>query len=138
MPTIQDLYPIIVTDQFRACRDFYVKHFGFQVIFEASWIAFVALNEDGSRGIAFMSSDHPSTPPGPELFSGEGMFLTLQVEDAAAEEQRLKQEGAKLVYPLTDEAWGQRRFAMRDPAGTWVDVVQQIEPAKGFWERYAV
>jgi len=23
-----------------------------------------------------------------------------------------------------------------DPAGVWIDVVQQIEPAAGFWERY--
>jgi len=31
---------------------------------------------------------------------------------------------------------GQRRFAVRDPSGTWVDVIQQIDPAPGFWERY--
>jgi hypothetical protein len=23
-----------------------------------------------------------------------------------------------------------------DPAGTWVDVVQQIDPAPGFWDQY--
>ena len=28
-------------------------------------------------------------------------------------------------------------FSLRDdPAGLWVDVVEQIEPATGFWERY--
>jgi hypothetical protein len=26
----------------------------------------------------------------------------------------------------------------RDPAGMLVDVVEQIEPAPGFWERYPV
>jgi hypothetical protein len=31
---------------------------------------------------------------------------------------------------------GQRRFALRDPAGTWLDIVEQIEPAPGFWDPY--
>lgn len=61
-----------------------------------------------------MAPDHPSTPPGPDTFSGTGMFLTFQVT----------------------EAWGQRRFALRDPAGTWIDVVEQTDPAPGFWDRY--
>ena len=44
-------------------------------------------------------------------------------------------------YPIivTDklvEPFGQRRFGLFDPAGVWIDVVQQIEPAAGFWERY--
>ena len=64
------------------------------------------------------------------------MFVTLQVDDAAAEHERLVSAGAPIAYPLRDEPWGQRRFALRDPAGTWVDVVQQIDPAPGFWDPY--
>jgi hypothetical protein len=29
-----------------------------------------------------------------------------------------------------------RRFAAIDPAGTWIDVVEQTEPAEGWWDRY--
>ena len=45
--------------------------------------------------------------------------------------------GSSRDHPLTDEPWGQRRFGIRDPAGVWVDVVEQIEPAPGFWDQYA-
>jgi hypothetical protein len=31
---------------------------------------------------------------------------------------------------------GRRRFATTDPVGVWVDVVDQIEPAAGWWDRY--
>jgi len=31
---------------------------------------------------------------------------------------------------------GQRRFGFTDPAGVWVDIVEQIEPAAGWWEPY--
>ena len=43
---------------------------------------------------------------------------------------------ASIAYPLRDEPWGQRRFGLYDPAGTWVDVIEQIDPAPGFWDKY--
>jgi len=46
--------------------------------------------------------------------------------------------GLAIAYPLHDETWGQRRFAVYDPSGTWVDVIQQIEPEPGFWDKYLV
>jgi uncharacterized glyoxalase superfamily protein PhnB len=83
-----------------------------------------------------MHPEHPSAPPGPEPFSGKGMCLEFQVEDAAAEHERFLRDGAPVSYALRDEAFGQRRFGLFDPAGVWIDVVQQIESAAGFWERY--
>jgi len=83
-----------------------------------------------------MAPDHPSQPPGPERFNGKGMFITVQVADAAAEFDRLTGSGLSIAYPLHDEPWGQRRFALYDPSGTWLDVIQQIAPAPGFWDKY--
>jgi uncharacterized glyoxalase superfamily protein PhnB len=135
MMELLDAYPIIVTDKLTECRDFYTRWFGFDVAFEASW--FVYLASAGDRpAIAFMAADHPSQPPGPETFTGQGMFLTLQVADAAAEFDRLTRAGVPMAYPLRDEPWGQRRFGLLDPSGMWVDVVQQIDPAPGFWDQY--
>jgi uncharacterized glyoxalase superfamily protein PhnB len=136
MMQLQDAYPIIVTDKLTECRDFYTRWFGFDVAFEASWFVYLASAGDRSHGIAFMAADHPSQPPGPETFAGKGMFLTLQVADAAREFERLSKAGARIAYPLRDERWGQRRFGLVDPAGTWVDVVQHIDAEPGYWEQY--
>ena len=133
---LNDLYAIVVTDKRAECRDFYVRWLGFQVAFEASWFVYLAATGAHPFGLAFMSPDHPSRPPGRARFNGKGVLLTLQVEDAAAEFARLTAAGLAIAHPLRDEPWGQRRFAVRDPAGTWVDVVQQIDPAAGFWDRY--
>ena len=128
-------YPIVVTDKLRECRDFYVRFLGLSVIFEASWI--VVMSSDGEApAVAFMRPEHPSTPPDPAPFRGDGMFLTLQVEDAAAEYSRLTAAGLSCALELKDEPWGQRRFAALDPAGMWVDVVEQTEPAPGWWDEY--
>ena len=133
---VKDLYTVIVTDKHVACRDFYVQWLDFEVVFEASWFVYLLAKGDSSFGLAFMAPNHPSQPPGPERFSGQGMFLTLQVTDAAAEYARLSAAGAAIEYPLHDEPWGQRRFALRDPSGTFVDIIEQIEPAPGFWDPY--
>jgi catechol 2,3-dioxygenase-like lactoylglutathione lyase family enzyme len=133
---VEDLYSIIVTDKRAECRDFYVRWLGFRVVFEASWFVYLAATGAREFGLAFMAPDHPSKPPGPETFDGRGMLLTLQVADAAAEFERLKGAGLEIAHPLRDEPWGQRRFALRDPAGTWVDVIQPIDPAPGFWDPY--
>ena len=78
-----DRYPIIVTDRMAVCRDFYVRHLGFEARFESSWFTWLA-SPDQSASIAFMTPDHPSAPPGPEAFGGTGLSLELEVEDAAA------------------------------------------------------
>jgi uncharacterized glyoxalase superfamily protein PhnB len=85
-----------------------------------------------------MHSQHPSSPPSPAAYRGDGMFITLQVPDARKEYDRLVADGLRFDLDLTDEPWGQRRFGVVDPAGMWVDVVQQIEPAAGFWDEYLV
>jgi len=133
---IVDSYPVIVTDAVSECRAFYARWFGFEAAFEATW--FVLLTHPGTpaTSIAFMRPDHPSSPPTPGAFGGDGAFLTLQVGDATAEYERVIASGLRCDLPLTDEPWGQRRFGVVDPAGMWVDVVEQIEPKDGWWDPY--
>jgi catechol 2,3-dioxygenase-like lactoylglutathione lyase family enzyme len=133
---LESAYPLIVTDELAACRAFYVDGLGFEVVFEASWFVYMKGPGESPFGIAFMTPDHPSQPPGPARFGGEGLLFTLQVADAAEEYERIRAAGLEIAHPLTAEPWGQLRFGLLDPARTWVDVVEQTEPEAGFWERY--
>ena len=83
-----------------------------------------------------MTPDHPSAPPGSETFNGIGMCLELEVQDATATYNDLKTQGLDITYPLTNEPYGQRRFGFSEPSGLWVDIVEQIEPAAGYWDKY--
>lgn len=129
-------YPLITTERLTDTRDFYVKHFGMTVIFEASWVAMLSHAGDGAISLGLMSADHPSSPPGPETFDGRGMIITVQVDDATATLGRLRAGGAPIGYGPADEPWGQRRFTTEDPSGTMIDVVEQIEPQPGYWDQY--
>jgi catechol 2,3-dioxygenase-like lactoylglutathione lyase family enzyme len=141
MVKIRDAYALITTPHVFEARDFYVKHFSFKPLFEAGWFVYLAGDAaEGGRGatLAFMLPDHPSSPPGPEVFSGKGMILTLQVDDVAATHATLVKSGAPIILGLKEEPWGQKRFMTRDPSGLLVDVVEQTEPQPGYWERYPV
>ena len=63
-------------------------------------------------------------------------FLTLEVEDAAKEYKRLSAAKLEIYYPLKDEKWGQKRFGLIDPNGMYIDIVEQIEPEEGYWDKY--
>jgi catechol 2,3-dioxygenase-like lactoylglutathione lyase family enzyme len=117
-----DRYPIIVTADHKACRDFWTRHLGFAVVFENDWFTYLAA--DGAT-VAFMSPDHPSSPPGPEPYEA-GISFELEVEDAKAALAEFEATGGTPDYPLTDEPFGQRRFSVRDPGGLWINIVQQV------------
>jgi catechol 2,3-dioxygenase-like lactoylglutathione lyase family enzyme len=135
---LQTFYPIIVTPHLAKCRDFYRRWFEFEVVFEASWFVLLSPSPDVSAHLAFMHPDHPSAPPGPEAFTGKGMCLEFQVPDANAEHDRFVRDGAVVSLSLRDEPFGQRRFGLFDPAGVWIDVVEQIDPVAGWWDKYLV
>lgn len=83
-----------------------------------------------------MTPDHPSAPPGPEVFSGRGLCFELQVDDVDAAHAAYKATGGPVNHALTSEEFGQRRFGFFDPSGLWVDVLEQVEAVSGYWERY--
>ncbi|KXO75856.1 VOC family protein [Brucella anthropi] len=132
-----DRYPIVVTGKKDEARDFWVKHLGFEVVFDSSWFCLLVA-EGNSASIAFMTPDHPSAPPGPESFSGTGLCFEMEVADAKAAYDELTVKGLPVTYPLTDEPFGQRRFGFADPSGLWVDIVEQIAPQEGFWDKYMI
>ena len=133
---IVDTYPLFTVSNLQGSREFFVQRLGMQVVFEATWVVMLSATSATSISVGLMSSDHPSSPPGPEPFDGRGMILTLQVDDAAALHASLTAKGVLIAHPLVDAPWGQRRFMVTDPSGISIDVVQQIDPAPGFWHPY--
>jgi uncharacterized glyoxalase superfamily protein PhnB len=49
--------------------------------------------------------------------------VTVEVADVNAAHAEAVRRGAEVVYPLTDEPWGVRRFFVRDPNGVVINVM---------------
>jgi len=137
----RSLFPVIVTPALAEARDFYVTHLGFRVIFGAEWyIHLHAPRVDGGvpLELAFMSPGLNEQPcPLRPAFNGQGMIVTIEVDDVDGLYRRLQDGGCEIVAELQDEPWGQRHFLTRDPSGTLLDIVQQIPPAPEYVLAYA-
>ncbi|MFD7548880.1 VOC family protein [Streptomyces sp. NPDC059578] len=53
-----------------------------------------------------------------------GIIVAFTVEDIAAEEQRLRAEGANITMPLRTEPWGEKLLQLTDPNGVVVQLVE--------------
>ena len=49
--------------------------------------------------------------------------ISVGVADVDAVHAKAVEQGFDIVYPLRDEEWGVRRFMLREPSGTVVNVV---------------
>ena len=75
----------------------------------------------------------PENPSGQVVIDGQEMhpqpsFGVDLGEPAAvdAAHAEVLRRGLRVVYPLTDEPWGVRRFFVEDPGGTIVNVLAHI------------
>jgi predicted enzyme related to lactoylglutathione lyase len=52
--------------------------------------------------------------------------MSIEVADVDDVHSRAVARGLDIVYPLTDESWGVRRFFVVDPSGTIINVMCHI------------
>ena len=96
-----------------AARDFCTGFLGLGTEeFDLGWVARLTSPDTGAH-VQLVSRD--ATAP-------EVPAVSVHAVDAAYAEAR--ERGYEVVHPLTTEAWGVRRFLVRAPDGTVVNVVQ--------------
>lgn len=105
-------------DELGASRDFYVEVLGMQVAMEDPVLDLQAPDNPTAEVIVGAQEMQGPTPS-----FGVDVGEPAAVDAAHAEAVR---RGLRVVYPLTDEPWGVRRFFVEDPGGTVVNVLAHI------------
>lgn len=113
----------IITEKLAETKAFYTEKLGFGVTFENEFYLLLH-TPDHSAAISFLLPNHPSQQPlFQSAFRGEGVYLTIEVDDVDAWYETLKSKGVDIQIDLRDEPWGDRHFAFRDPNGVGIDIV---------------
>jgi catechol 2,3-dioxygenase-like lactoylglutathione lyase family enzyme len=112
--SIRRVMPDIRSDRFDECRTFYVELLGFEVAMDMGWIMTFVSPTNPTAQISVMRSD-ATAPVVPQL--------TVEVADVDAVHAEAVRRGLDIVYPLTDESWGVRRFFVVDPNRVVLNVV---------------
>jgi catechol 2,3-dioxygenase-like lactoylglutathione lyase family enzyme len=114
----------IVTSKLVETKAFYTNILGFGITFENEFYLLLHTPGGGSE-ISFLLPEHPSQQPlFQKAFQGQGMYLTIEVDDVDTLYKELKQKGIPIEIELRDEPWGDRHFAIQDPNGIGIDLVK--------------
>jgi catechol 2,3-dioxygenase-like lactoylglutathione lyase family enzyme len=110
--TISRAVPNIRSDRPTETRDFFADLFGFEVAMDLDWVMTLASPDDPAVQITIISRDDMAAPG-----------ISVGVTDVDAIHAKAVEQGLEIAYPLRDEAWGVRRFMLREPNGTVINVV---------------
>lgn len=114
----------IVTQKLAETKKFYSEILGFGIKFENEFYLLMHTPNKEAE-ISFLLPNHPSQQPlFQKPFSGQGMYLTLEVEDVDNVYNNLKNKGVEIKIDIRDETWGDRHFAIQDPNGIGIDIVK--------------
>ena len=114
----------IITAKLAETKAFYTQILEFGVTFENEFYLLMHTPDKASE-ISFLLPEHPSQQPlFHKPFSGEGMYLTIEVEDVDKIYNELKKKGVEIKIDIRNEPWGDRHFAIQDPNGIGIDIVK--------------
>lgn len=114
MRVLRVIADLQVTD-IDAAKSFYADYLGLgNEAFNLGWVARFTSPDTGA--VVQLVTEEATAPQIPVI-----SVLTPDVEEAY---QQARARGYEIIHPLTTEAWGVRRFFVRAPDGTVVNVVR--------------
>jgi predicted enzyme related to lactoylglutathione lyase len=114
---VQRIKPNILSSDFESSRSFYNDVIGLEGGQGPDWIMFFGTDKREVQ-LSVMALDikahrHPD--------------ISIEVDDVDEVYERAVAAGSEILYPLTDEEWGLRRFFVRDPNGAIINVTQHAD-----------
>ena len=110
--TISRAVPNVKAERPAETREFFVELLGFEVVMDLGWVVTVASPTNPAVQVTIIGNDDMAAPG-----------ISVGVTDVDAVHAKAVEQGLEIVYPLRDEEWGVRRFMLREPSGTVVNVV---------------
>jgi len=112
--TVLRIVSNIRTSSIDDVRQFYERLFGLDVVMDHGWLLTLSSGEKALTQVAIAIEGGSGTPV-PDL--------SIEVSNVDEIYQRAKSLGLNIVYDLTDEPWGVRRFYLSDPTGKLLNVL---------------
>lgn len=111
---VKRIVPNIETADPAAVARFYNDVLGLELLMDHGWLATYGTDGTMPLQVSFASEGGSGAPvPG----------LSIEVDDVETAHAAVLRGGYPVIYGPVDEPWGVRRFFVRDPAGTLVNIL---------------
>lgn len=114
--SVRRIVPDIQSERMDESRKFYTELLGLTVAMDMGWIVTLVSPSNSTAQISLLRGQ-ASAAPHPSL------SLSVEVGDVDAVHAKAVAGGLPVVYPLTTEPWGVRRFHLADPNGVVINVM---------------
>jgi predicted enzyme related to lactoylglutathione lyase len=111
---IRRIVPDLTVTDVEACKNFYIDILGLELGMDLGWVITLGSPNNPTAQLTLIQKDQ-TAPLNPQI--------TIEVEDVTAVFNNALKAGTQIVYPLTEEPWGVRRFFMTDPNGVVINVM---------------
>ena len=119
--SVKRIVPDIKSKHIDASRQFYVDVLGLEIAMDMGFVVTLVSPTNPTAQVSLMRDDGSSSIL-PQI--------SMEVADVDAVHSRAVSRGLQIVYPLTNEPWGVRRFFVTDPNGVVINVMCHIGGAK--------
>jgi catechol 2,3-dioxygenase-like lactoylglutathione lyase family enzyme len=119
--TIRRAIPNLPVEDLTESREFYAGFLGFDVAMDEVGFTMFASPSNRTAQITIADKHNPGHDRGVSEAN-----ISVEVEDVDALHAEAVRRGLEIVYPLTDEPWGIRRFFVKDPDGTVINVAMHL------------
>jgi catechol 2,3-dioxygenase-like lactoylglutathione lyase family enzyme len=115
--SVKRIVPDIKSKHLDASRQFYVDVLGLEVAMDMGFIVTLVSPSNPTAQVSLLRDDDSSRIL-PQM--------SIEVADVDEVHSRAVSRGLNIVYPLTNEPWGVRRFFVTDPNGIVVNVLCHV------------
>ena len=117
--TIRRIVPNISSNKLDESKDFYINFLGLTLAMDMKWILTFVSSSNPTAQISIVHSDKLDN-------SNPNITLSIEVSDIDKFYEKAKSLNYEITYEITNEPWGVRRFAVKDPNGVTINLMIHI------------
>ncbi len=115
--SIKRIVPNIYSNDLVKSKQFYTEFLEMELVMDMEWILTFASKDNPAAQISVLQFDKKTT------LDSTATFLSIEVSDIDKLYERANELHCEIIYPITDESWGVRRFFVKDPNGATINLL---------------
>lgn len=110
----------IYSDDIEKSKQFYTEFLGMELAMDMGWILTFVSKENKTAQISIFKNDKNKS------LDNSAIFLSIEVSDIDNWYEAARKQNIEIIYPITNESWGVRRFFIKDPNGITINLLTHL------------
>lgn len=117
---IRRIVPNIYSHDIEKSKEFYTGFLEMELAMDMEWILTFVSKENPTAQISIFQQEKDKP------LDNSAIFLSIEVADVDLMHEQAIAQGIEIVYPITNESWGVRRFFVKDPNRATINLLTHL------------